>query len=194
LTLDDSGGLAPLEESVEDSIDKDIFETDFEVPALDEESGSEAVALDDEGTESDSSDFDLALGEEDIAAEEESGSQVVALDEDAEEEEGGASRPARRGAATIEEDSDEVDQLFGADEDSELEEEGRGRRGAAVAAAPANWGVLPAIVMLPCVVVMFLVMLMGFEMIRSMNGYHRPNSLTQAIVSQFSDDLPKNTP
>jgi hypothetical protein len=35
----ESGTLAPAEESGE----KDIFETDFEVPALEEESGSEAV-------------------------------------------------------------------------------------------------------------------------------------------------------
>jgi excisionase family DNA binding protein len=197
LTLDDSGGLAPLEEegSVEGSdADKDIFETDFEVPALDDESGSEAVALDEDSGETDSSDFDLALGDEDIAADEESGSQVVALDED-EEEEGRGRRKARRGAATLEEDSDEVDQLFDVDEDSELEEE-RARRGVAAAPAPANWGVLPTIVMLPCVLVMFLVTLMGFEMIRSMNGYHKPNSLTQAIVSSspWGDDLPKNTP
>jgi excisionase family DNA binding protein len=190
LTLDDSGGLAPLEEEASAEEDKDIFETDFEVPALDDESGSEAVALDEDSGETESSDFDLALGDEDISAEDESGSQVVALDED--EEEGGGRRRARRGAATLEEDSDEVDQLFDVDEDSELEEE-RGRRGAAVAQAPAEWGALPAVVMLFCLPIMFLVTLMGFEMVRSMNGYHKPNSLTQAIVanSPWGDDLPK---
>jgi len=60
----------------------------------------------------------------------------------------------------------------------------------------ANWGVMPAIVMLVCVPIMFLVTLMGFEMVRSMNGYHKPNSLTQAIVanSPWGDEMPKNTP
>src|SRR5262249_44779340 len=45
LTLDDSGGLAPIEEEAapqtgSGSGEKDIFETDFDVPALEDESGS----------------------------------------------------------------------------------------------------------------------------------------------------------
>src|SRR5205807_2558621 len=56
LTLDDSGASSPLS----DSADRDIFETDFEVPSLEVESGSEAVALDEE-TDLENSDFDLAL-------------------------------------------------------------------------------------------------------------------------------------
>src|SRR5262249_51799686 len=79
LTLDDSGGVAPLEEEQPqlkaDSGEKDIFETDFEVPALEEDSEAQ--------TDLDSSDFDIAL--DDSAIEEESASQVVALDEEADE-------------------------------------------------------------------------------------------------------------
>src|SRR5262249_18300452 len=71
----------------------DIFETDFDVPALEEESGSEAVALDDADTNLDSSDFDLALEEGDVAAQDESGSQVVALGGE-EGGEAGATTPA----------------------------------------------------------------------------------------------------
>jgi hypothetical protein len=59
LTLDDSGGLAPLEDEAGAGSEKDIFETDFDMPALDEESASEAVALDESDTELESSDFDL---------------------------------------------------------------------------------------------------------------------------------------
>src|SRR5262249_36063216 len=86
LTLDDSGGSSPLHEDSGEG--RDIFETDFEVPALEEESGSEAVALDDESTDVESSEFDLAIDEMDVGAEDESGSQVVALEdeEDAEAE------------------------------------------------------------------------------------------------------------
>jgi hypothetical protein len=90
LTLDDSGGLEPLEDetpapAAKKGADKDIFETDFEVPGLEEDSGSDAVAVEDADTDLESSDFELAIGEEDVAAEEdvdESGSMVVALDEE----------------------------------------------------------------------------------------------------------------
>ena len=84
LTLDDPGDNSPLDESG----DRDVFDTDFDVPPLEEESGSEAVALDDDA-DLESSDFDLALGDEDTVAEDESGSQVVAL-EDEEADEGAA--------------------------------------------------------------------------------------------------------
>ena len=57
LSLDEAGALAAAEESESDSGEqenKDIFETDFEVPALEEGSGSEAVALEESGSESSS--------------------------------------------------------------------------------------------------------------------------------------------
>jgi excisionase family DNA binding protein len=177
LTLDDSGGLALEEEgTAEQGAEGDIFEEDFEVPSLEEESGSEAVALEDSDTDLESSDFDIALGDEDVAAEDESGSQVVALEEGEEE--------AEAGGAVLE-DSDEVEELF----DAEGEEE-TGRRApaaAAVAAAPAEWGVLPAIVMLPCVIVMFLVCLMSYELVRR-DGTNNPNMLTKAVAGLFGEE------
>ncbi len=85
LTLDDSGNLSADDSSVAqvkgDSEEKDIFETDFEVPALEDESGSQVAALD---TDLDSSDFDIAL-DDSAVEEDESQSQVVALDEEADE-------------------------------------------------------------------------------------------------------------
>ena len=79
LTLDDSSGLgADATTAFPEGEQKDIFETDFELPALDEESGSEAVALEESDTDLESSDFDLAINEGDAEAEDESGSQVVA--------------------------------------------------------------------------------------------------------------------
>ena len=87
---------------------KDIFETDFDVPSL-EESGSQAVALDESDTDLESSDFDLALeeGEPDGESMDDSGSQVVVLgeeDEDAapeaEETHAQASPPSARPTAT----------------------------------------------------------------------------------------------
>src|SRR6202035_574911 len=57
----------------------DIFESDFDIPALAEEGAGESATVD---TELESSDFDIALDDSELAADEESGSQVVALDEE----------------------------------------------------------------------------------------------------------------
>ena len=189
LTLDDSGDLLPVEEGAAAKSgegEADIFETDFEVPALDEDSGSQAVALDDSDTDVESSDFDLALGEEDIASEEESGSQVVALEE--EEAEAGAStvaRAGRRRPGLLEEEE-------GALGEEELETEAAPEE-RVVAAAPATWGPLPAIIMIPCVIVMFLVTLISFEQIQSMWGYHNnqmvSGSLSRSLAKLFLLDV-----
>jgi excisionase family DNA binding protein len=191
LTLDEASGLAPLEEEATEAGEgeKDIFETDFDMPALDEESGSEAVALEDADTDLESSDFDLSLGEE------ESGSQVVALDEE-EADEGAATvarRPARGGAALEEDEAGDIDELL-AEDVGELEPEeeerelGRQRAPAAVA-APAPWGVLPAAVMIPCAVVMLLLSFMSFELLHNMWGYQQPYKPTATIVKWLSTTL-----
>jgi len=173
LSVDESGGLAPIEEEQEASgEERDIFETDFEVPALDEESDSEAVALDSGDADLETSDFDLALDEQDVEPEDESQSQVVVLSED-EDEELDDSAARRRQTA---------------DEDYE-EEEGERSAGAA-AAAPARWGVVPVLLLMPCVVVMLLVALMGFEMVRGMWGYHHSQKLTGVLVDPISKLFP----
>jgi hypothetical protein len=217
LTLDDSGGLVPLEGEKaaakgEGEGEGDIFETDFEVPALDEESGSEAVALDESDTDLESSDFDLALEEGDATGDEESGSQVVAL-EDEEEVDAAAEtvqrpkkkKPAKKqaaaaavGGAALEELAD-VDDEAAVSEEEEVEpapQRGRAAPAAAVAAAPAQWGAMPAIVLLPCVVVMLLAGFMGFELVRSMVGYQQPGKvsgfLAEGLAKTFNLDLPKD--
>jgi len=215
LTLDDDSSAE--EEAVSDDSgaedDKDIFETDFEVPALEDDSGSEAVALDDSETDLESSDFDLALDDSDSAPEDESGSQVVALDDEGDVDDAAETvakgkaktkTKAKRGGAVLEEDdSGDVEDLFdGADDsdsdsvviDEDEEEEVAGTKGRAAPAAAVPWGALPALMMLPCVVVLFLVTLMGYEMVRSMQGYKTPLPLTKALVSTFApDSLPKDT-
>jgi excisionase family DNA binding protein len=187
LTLDESGSLSPLEEKEE----KDIFETDFDMPALDEESGSEAVSLEGQDTDLESSDFDLSLGDE------ESGSQVVALDEE-EADEGAATAVARnRRRATSDEEVEEVDDLLVEDvEELEEEEEVAAPRRAAVpAAAPAGWGALPAAVLAPCVLVMAIVGFMSFELLHSMWGYKQPYKatgfVTKTIAGWMGDKVPE---
>jgi hypothetical protein len=198
LTLDDSGGLAlegsseteAAAESGEESGEKDIFETDFEVPSLEEESGSQAQALEDSDTDLESSDFDLALGDEDVASEEESGSQVVVLEDEGEVDEGAetVARPrSARGAPVLEEGEEQVEDLFDVGAAGEEEEEGAPAAAGAMVPAPAEWGPVPTIIMLPCVVIMFLVALMGYELVRQ-DGLNRPsNPLTRAITSMFSE-------
>jgi hypothetical protein len=197
LTLEDSGRLAPLEEESPPAAaegEKDIFETDFEVPALEDDSGSQAMALDESDTDLESSDFDLALGEEDMAVDEESGSQVVALDDEEEVDEGAATvaRSGRRGAAALAEE--EAEEFAGGEE---LEEEvAPGRRAAPVAAAPTNWGVFTPVVMLVSFFVLFLLGLMSFELVRGMWGYHQSTKVASPVVRMvaglFTDqkDLP----
>jgi excisionase family DNA binding protein len=186
LTLDDSGGLAPLEEeaSASDSgQEKDIFETDFEVPALEDESGSQAVAVDEADTDLDSSDFDLALGDEDIAADEESGSQVVALEDEEEVDDAAATVAARRrgraAAADLEEEEDF--DLGGPGVEEEVEEEVEGAEAPAVAAAPpAEWGAW-SLVLIPSALVLLLAGIMGFEMVQSMVNYKPPGPVTKMV-------------
>src|SRR5213076_2813921 len=48
-----------------------------------------------------------------------------------------------------------------------------------VPAAP--WGAMPVVFMLPCVLVMFVVALLGVELVQSMSGYKSPGVLTRAI-------------
>jgi hypothetical protein len=169
------------------------------VSSLDEDSGAEVAALDEADTDLESSDFDLALGEEDIAADEESGSQVVALEE--EEADDAAATVTTRRAGIALEDEEAMDEMLGDEVVEEEEEEPAARRAtapaAAATAAPAPWGPLPAILLFPAVILLFLGGLMGFELIRGMWGYQNsqkiPGLLTDPISRLFpgTEDWPK---
>jgi excisionase family DNA binding protein len=190
LSLDDEGDLT-TGESATGTSEKDIFETDFELPALDEESGSQAVALSETDTDLESSDFDLALDEGDVPAEEESGSAVVALG-DEEPAEGPATQARKRAAGATDSDSSSEFDLLTGDEDygaieREAEGEEAGEEQELVAAAPpAEWGTLPAMLMLPCVFIMILVGLMSFELLHGMWGYHQPYKTTSILVKPIA--------
>ncbi|MBI1915914.1 MAG: hypothetical protein HYS12_14440 [Planctomycetes bacterium] len=191
LTLDESTGSSPLEESGE----RDIFETDFEVPSLEDESGSEAVALDeDTDLESDSSDFDLALSDEDMVAEDESGSQVVALEDEEEADEAAATvsrRPRGGRGAVVEEEEESPFGEIGPGVEAEEEEEVAGAPGRVrveyreVPSAP--WGPLPVVLLVPCVLVLFVVGLMGFELVQSMLAYQKGNQYTGLVIGPLSE-------
>ncbi len=188
LSLDDSSGeVAPLSSSSEEG--KDIFATDFDIPALDD-SGSEAVVLEDSDTALESSDFDL----EDSAAVEsdESASEVVQLDDDLVDEEGRSSKRRKRGN----DDVSAEEALADIDEEAEEEE---GELAPAPVAAPARWGPLPALVLFPCLIILMIVMFMGFELLHGMWSYRSGGSkptytITRGIAGMFKDksELPND--
>lgn len=206
LTLDDSGGLAPMEEDESATMTQapageegDIFETDFEVPAIEDESGSQAVALDSD-TNTESSDFDLSLGEDEMVSDDDSGSQVVVLDEEEEVDDAAAtvarpSKSARAKAAATVEDDEVVEEEAAVDEIIEEEEEGVvAPRRVAAAAPPTDWGVQPILALIPCTIAMFLVGVMGFELLRGMWGYRQGSKVGGPVVRFFSEMFVEGLP
>jgi excisionase family DNA binding protein len=183
LTLDDSGGSSPLEDVGEE---KDIFETDFEVPALEEESGSEALALD-EDTDLESEDLELAIDEMDVESDDESKSQVVALEDEEDLEE--VSQPKRK-TKTLAADEDEespfgdIAPVLGEEEEEEEELVAAGGKARVeyVEKETAPWGPVPAILMVPCVIVLFVVGLMSFELIQGMSSYQKTGKITGIVL------------
>jgi hypothetical protein len=201
LTLDDSGNLAAADDAPAPQVksrkkggaeegEQDIFDTDFEVPAIDE--SDDATVAD---SELESSDFDLALDDSELAAEDESGSQVVALDEeDAETVADSDGDAAVVDDVDVEEESSDFADL---DEDVQVEdvdevEEAEGeaetktkvKRETVIKEKliePAPWGIVPVVFMLPCVIIMVLVGLLGIEVIQSSTGMKPPGPLTVAI-------------
>lgn len=192
LTLDDSGNLPGMGDVPQVKAADDL-EADFEVAGLDE-AGSEGGG---DSTDLESSDFDLALDDSDLGADGgESASEVVALDEEVAEVEASDDEVAE--VAELEEETAETAGFGDLDESGEIVEDDDQRapvKGAVrevvkeveVPAKPAPWGVMPVIFMLPCVVVMILVGLLGFELIQSAGGYKPAGMLTKAIGSMVFD-------
>ena len=182
LTLDDSSGsgasmehavLEELGEGVEVKGEEkeakgDIFETDFEVPPLEESgSASEAIALE--------TDTDIAEGEssgvviEEITEAPVEGAEVVDLAK-SELEEGPSASQALRGVP------------------APLEEEEL----TTVAVAPYHpvpWGPLPAILLLMTLPFMFLGALMGYQSIETMVGYQQPQKPVAPLLRSIAATL-----
>ena len=73
------------------------------------------------------------------------------------------------------------------DDDEDYEASDEADEGAVVVAAPAKWGALPAILMFPTVIVMFLGGIMAYELLHSMWGYQQSNKPTAPLVSFFAE-------
>ncbi len=204
LTLDDSNpsmsgrhsGVGSGSASTEEQ--KDIFETDFDLPALEDESASQAVALDEGDTDLESSDFDLAVDSGVLAHGDESGSQVVTLEEDEVRSPSGR----RLGSSAVASDAEigSVDEMLledlsGAEEEFEDEEDEDELAAATVPAAEAEWHTLDVVGLMACVMFMFVSGLMAYELMHGMWGYHQSTKpagiMVRGIAGLFDDKLPR---
>jgi len=195
LTLEEPSDLAADVTEAASEKKGDIFEaTDFEIPALEDDSASEAVSLEQADTDLESSDFDLALDEADVSAEDESASEVVALDE-----RGPRSRRRKKalddddGAVDLGDDLEEGPSASKAlrgvrrDEDDDDYEVSEAAEEEVVVAAPAKWGGLTVAGLFLTVIVMFLGGLMAFELLHSAWGYQQSAKPTTPLVTWIAE-------
>ncbi len=212
LTLDDSSGTleqAALEEDVlGDSEDKgDIFETDFEIPAMPDESASEAVALESD-TDLEKDDFEITMDDSDVVPDEESGSEVVLLDDeenDAKPPKGKRKPPKGKKQPQPTEDDVDVDLAddSAADEDespvakalkgAKATPRGASEQDDADFAATKPWGIVPLLFLAPALLLTLGGALMGFELLQTMWGYQQPRKpsapLVRALATQLDMEL-----
>jgi hypothetical protein len=207
LTLDDSSDSGLEASDSGDAEKRDIFETDFEIPPMDE-SGSEAIAVDPD-TDLERSDSDVEESSDIVV--DESGSEVVLIDEE-EAEASPKARSKRKAVSKRADDDSDVDladvdladdedasaskALKGAkrrsDEDEDEEEEELAAAGAG-AYRPIPWGPLPAIFLFPALAISVIGALVGFELLQTMVGYQQPRKpaapLVRALASNFDMEL-----
>jgi hypothetical protein len=75
------------------------------------------------------------------------------------------------------------DQIVPADEEPVEEEEPVAM---SIPAAHADWGIYPLVMMVPCVLIMFLALLMSYELVHNMWGYHQTTKPSGLLVEGFA--------
>jgi hypothetical protein len=208
LTLDDSSDSG-LDAAAQESLDaekRDIFETDFEIPPMDE-SGSEAVALDPD-TDLERSDSDLVENTDSDVLVEDSGdsSDVVLEDEEEAPKAKGKKKPvARKAAGSDEDDVDLADVDLADEEDASASKALKGLKGrrpdeeeedeADAVAVPAGayrpvpWGPLPALFLLPTLLFTIVGALVSYELLQTMWGYQQPRKPAAPLVRAIASNL-----
>jgi hypothetical protein len=209
LTLDDSSNSS-LEQAalgsdeLDDGGDKgDIFETDFEIPPMPDESASEAVALESD-TDLEKSDFELAMDDSDVVSEEPSGSEVVLLEDEAEADAPKSKSKIKKKAAAVDADVD-VDL---ADEPAEDDDgsaaaalkgvKGKPRdddddevvpAGSVIERPTKPWGIVPLLFLAPSVLVVLVGALMSYEALQTQWGYQQPRKPTAPLIHAIASQL-----
>jgi hypothetical protein len=197
LTLEDSDGSASMNAlAAQEQGNRDIFETDFELPAEDD-SGSEVLPVDSSDTDLENSDFDLAISDADAPAEDDSASEVVMMDDDSElletddsvltadmeeEDKPTPSTLRRRGLASADEDEDDVSTAMGK---RSRTTDDTPTRSAPI--APPKWGILPLLMLVPTFIIAFLGLLLTLEIVRGMAGYQAPNSTSSPLANSVAE-------
>ena len=192
LSLDDNSGVTDAIADDMNSEKGDIFETDFELPVIsDEESGSEVVAIDSADTDLENSDFDIAISDEDAPVEDESASQVLLVDDD------DVVPVARKGSSrrsTLANDDmmDDLETDEGSSASSAMRKASYDDDDApvrTVVAKPVSWGPLPAVVLIPCLIVVLIGGMMSFEVLRGMWGYQQSTKTSDSLVRGVAVNL-----
>jgi hypothetical protein len=184
LALDDNSGVTDhIAESMREE-KGDIFETDFEMPAVDDSgSGSEVVAVDSSDL-AENSDFDLALDESDVQVDdEESASQVVLIDDEEEAPERSGRRQAGA-AVTFDDDDSDTGSASRALRDVDDEDAVR-----VVQTTGPKWGAMPAVMGFATLPFIFLGTIMGFELVRGMSGYNQPGKASGPVIKGVASML-----
>ncbi|MBX9582264.1 MAG: hypothetical protein K2X87_18325 [Gemmataceae bacterium] len=177
LTLDGSSGSgSSLESAALESAEAnkgDIFETDFEIPPMADESGSEAVAVDSD-TDLEADDAGVqALADAD-APEDETGSQVVVIEDESDVV-----------SSAVEEEIDVLDEP--APRSSRLADEP-----VVVQAPPAKprpWGIVPVLILFPTVILTLLGGMMAYELLKSATGYQQARRPAAPLVRGVASAL-----
>jgi excisionase family DNA binding protein len=224
LTLDDEGGLAGMEESGKDIFEETNFdvpaldESGSEAVALDTDGDTDLES------DSGSSDFEISLedsgttaGSQVVSLDEDEADEAAATIAKPRKTASPSSAKAKAKAAPADEEEPEMDfgDLEGDEEeppakakpakkkpakaavaDDEDEEDEEDLRAPAAAEAPVEWGPLPAVLLFPTFLVLFIVGLMSFELIQGMWGYHRSTKVGRPIIDNiarlFDDKIPKD--
>ena len=175
LTLDDNSGVGDAVFGAEQAESDAIYETNFDIPPMDDDASEELAAVD-----VDSDEFEVALDDDaagdEVELVEDEGDDVLVVDDDLVE--------APTGRRSFDDEFDEVES--GPSASKALADVG-GRRGVALddeplVAAPTAWGPLPAIVLLLTLPLMFLGTLMSYEVVKGMFGYQNSASPGTALV------------
>ena len=168
LTLDD--GVDNSSE-IQLSEGSDLESSDFELEASESDSGSQIVEVEG-GGDADMMEqtAEFASADELEVVEDSSSSQVVAVEE----------------VGDIEEAVEEVSE--------EIVEEEEALSPVTATAAETPWGILPALVLIPGVIILSIVSLMSFELMRGLYGYNKGTGFTSVILKPIAEmftELPK---